>query len=407
MTIDPDELRELQAQSRAQRERDGLPLPADDVFDRAEFDRHGDRHRRLVPVAEFAPAIPNIADGCVSRWLGKEPLPLVFTIADLVPQGMVTLFVSEGGSGKSLLCQTAIACVATGQPFLGKAVEPGSAAGLFAEDDENVLHIRQRRINESLGIDEEPLTGRAFVQSYLGTDVALWHDGEPTDYLGELERQLSGISDLRLVALDNVALLYADDENDRIAVTRFLNVLNGLAQRLKAAVVLTSHVSKTSDKSSLRAASGSTAWVNASRSVLRLDKGEEDDKVNLRLVKANHSKPGEEISLEWRERVLALEPDPDSFDMKFRNRAIDKLIFDICEKGWDEGVPCSDKKNQGHRYLPGVVARQSDFKVREVERAMIAHIDAGNLKPGQRANTRTPVGIQVIRRPEEAAAAFD
>ncbi len=61
-----------------------------------------------APVAEFTPAIPNIADGCVSRWLGKEPLPLVFTIAELVPQGMVTLFVSEGGSGKSLLCQTAI-----------------------------------------------------------------------------------------------------------------------------------------------------------------------------------------------------------------------------------------------------------------------------------------------------------
>ena len=53
MTIDPDELRVAQADAREQRERDGigkLPPPADDVFDRGDFGRSVDHHRRLAPV---------------------------------------------------------------------------------------------------------------------------------------------------------------------------------------------------------------------------------------------------------------------------------------------------------------------------------------------------------------------
>ncbi len=75
--------------------------------------------------------LPRIADGSADRWLGKEPAPLEFTIEDLVPEGMVTLFVADGGAGKSLLAQLAIACFPTGKPFLGKATKPGAAGLLY------------------------------------------------------------------------------------------------------------------------------------------------------------------------------------------------------------------------------------------------------------------------------------
>ena len=97
----------------------------------------------------------------------------------------------------------------------------------------------------------------------------------------------------------------------------------------------------------------------------------------------------------------------DAFDTRFGNRQIDRLIFDLCEKAWEARSPHSDQKNQGHRYLPSVVARQSGFKVKEVEAAMIAHIDAGNLRPGQQAKSRGQKGLKVVRRPENAAATFD
>ncbi len=74
----------------------------------------------------------------------------------------------------------------------------------------------------------------------------------------------------------------------------------------------------------------------------------------------------------------------DAFDTRFGNRQIDRLIFDLCEKAWEARSPHSDQKNQGHPYLPSVVARQSGFKVKEVEAAMIAHIDAGNFGPASK-----------------------
>ena len=129
--------------------------------------------------------MPRIKDGSADRWLGKEPAPLEFTIEDLVPEGMVTLFVADGGAGKSLLAQFAMACTATGKAFLGKATKPGAAVGIFAEDPDPVLHIRQVRINQLLEIDIEDLGGRAYPISFSQHDATLWRDGEPTHFLHE------------------------------------------------------------------------------------------------------------------------------------------------------------------------------------------------------------------------------
>ena len=43
--------------------------------------------------------MPRIKDGSADRWLGKEPAPIEFTIEDLVPEGMVTLLIADGGAG--------------------------------------------------------------------------------------------------------------------------------------------------------------------------------------------------------------------------------------------------------------------------------------------------------------------
>ena len=114
---------------------------------------------RLTANSRTGQPLPRIADGSADRWLGKEPTPLEFTIEDLVPEGMVTLFVADGGAGKSLLAQLAMACFPTGKCFLGKTTKPGAAVGIFAEDPDQVLHIRQVRINKLIEIDMEDLGG--------------------------------------------------------------------------------------------------------------------------------------------------------------------------------------------------------------------------------------------------------
>lgn len=347
-----------------------------------------------VPFAK----LPDISQADASRWVGTDPEPIAFTIGRLVPQGMTTLFVGEGGSGKTLLCQIAITCIPAGLPFLGKDTMGGNAAGLFAEDVEQVLHHRQVRINEALGVDMDALVGRHFVQSYSGMDATLWREHGPTSFMKELEAQLGRIDELRFVAIDNAALVFNGNENDRFEVTAFINCLNGMAQRLGVGVMLTTHLSKTSDGTTLRSASGSTAWVNAARSVLKLESANEPDRATLILLKANHVKPGDKTQLLWQDGVLIREPSPDSLEAQAHKRQIEKLILERVERAWGAENPLSDSPQASARYLPTVLSRTTDFKVKELKAEMQALQDDNFLAIGQR-NRRTPRGLRIVRYP--------
>jgi RecA-family ATPase len=190
-------------------------------------------------------ALPAIDPADVARWRDRIPAEIIFTIEDLVPLGMVTLLTSVGGAGKTLLMQMATTAIASGNlSFLGKRCLIGKAAGVFAEDPETMLHLRQTRINDQWGLEYDRIVGRLFLQSYFGLPTQLWRQGKPTDFMEQLEAQLKRIEGLRLLTLDNAALLYSGDENNRPEVTEFLSVLNGLAHRLDIGIVLSAHASK-------------------------------------------------------------------------------------------------------------------------------------------------------------------
>jgi RecA-family ATPase len=259
-------------------------------------------------------SMPPIDQADVARWQGREPPDIAFTIADLVPQGMVTLLTSQGGAGKTQLLQTAGTIVAAGgMTFLGKVAVMGRAAGAFAEDPESVLHVRQPRINEFFGIDYDRIAGRYFPQSYFGRAAQLWRQGRPTEFLAELEDQLRRIEALRLLTLDNAAVLFSGDENSRSEVTEFMGALNGLADRLSIGIILSAHASKSQAGTALRVTSGSTAWVNACRSVLELrtgdNTGDGDQGPSLVVVKVNHAPTGTTIYTEA-SAVAAVALDP-------------------------------------------------------------------------------------------------
>lgn len=265
-----------------------------------------DNRVRSAPAPRAAPKqLPRILDGNVRQWIDVEPTPIAFTIAEFVPRSMTTLLVGHGGAGKSILSQTALTVTAVGMDFYGRPVQAGTTAAVFAEDPAAVIHARQVKINAALGVNMTELADRLYPQSFAGVDACLWRGGTTTPFFDGLEVQLRAIQGLSLVALDNVALLYADNENDRIAVSGFLNALNGMAARLNCGMILSTHTSKSTDGLENRIASGSTAWLNACRSVLTL-RADDDDKecVQLRLAKANHTRPGETIDLIWRDGIL-------------------------------------------------------------------------------------------------------
>lgn len=238
-----------------------------------------DQPKRPIP---FSPS--------AAAWRNVEPSPIPFAIESLFPLGFVSLLVSAGGRGKSTAAQQAMTCIASGKDFLGFKTERGAAAGIFCEDADNTLHKRQREICTALSIAFDEVADDLSPMSYVGVDALLWTEkGEATRLLADLERDLEGRPDLKLLVLDGTSFVFGASEFERGPVTRFMAALTGLAQRLKIAVVLITHESKSSKDDDIHAASGSTAWINSARSVVKLN-DEGDDRRTFVHIKANLSK---------------------------------------------------------------------------------------------------------------------
>lgn len=242
---------------------------------------------------------PLLSASSVKRWYGKTPPAAQFVVHPIIPRGAVTLLAGDGGTGKSMLAQTVLALVAYGADAFGLRVDPGAVAGIFGEDSDGILHGRHDRICRDLSIpQDDSLAARLHVASYLGTDMALWRSGKPTKFFETLEAELATIRDLRLAVIDSASLVFAGNENDRGDVASFMMALNGMADRLRAAILLLSHTSKSQTDAASGMASGSTSWVWQARSALRLKLGENGDP-ELHHMKANHSRKLDVLALQW------------------------------------------------------------------------------------------------------------
>ena len=239
------------------------------------------------------------------RWVGRTPTPSRFVIDKLVPLGFVTLLVSAGGRGKTLLMQTMMTCIAGNRPFLGLDVEEGEAIGLFCEDDDDELHRRQERICNEYDVDFSQVAARLFPTSGVGYDTILYEPNKWTELFDQIESELQARPNVKFLGIDGVAHTFAESENDRGAVTRFIGKLTGLASRYEVAIVLITHESKSSATNDTHAASGSTAWLNATRSVLKLDKVDKTENQRmLKQVKTNRGELASSIRCDFRNGVL-------------------------------------------------------------------------------------------------------
>lgn len=240
---------------------------------------------------------------------GPPPPPREWIVPDFMPAREITLFTGPGGSGKSLAAQQLASCLASGLPFLGKHVSPRKVLYLTAEDDENELHRRQRNIMERIG--HVPVCGKLFLSSVRGMAsnelVTFDHHGEMAhSETFTLLHDTLAMTKAEVLVLDNVAHLFAGNENDRGQVTRFVNALYGLVKQFDLSILLIGHPNKSGD-----AYSGSTAWLNAVRSQIELarpDDAEHDpDARVLRLGKANYARAGAEIRFRWHDHAFALD----------------------------------------------------------------------------------------------------
>lgn len=270
----------------------------------------------MAGVAPSPPAWPfDVIDP--AAWAGVTPPWRAWAWDKLAPHAHVTLLAGRGAVGKSLLAQQLATHVALGLPFMGHDVRQARALYLTCEDEPDELHRRQAAIMRALGRSEGELADKLTLASLwgrIGNALAIEGDGGTiiaTTLFHELEDAVKRAG-VGFVVLDNVAHLFAGNENDRGHATAFLSICERLAKAIDGAVILLAHTPKAGDAGY----SGSTAWENAVRARLLLDypdAGEgglvDPDARVLTLGKANQSQRGEAIAMHWRDHQFTHDDD--------------------------------------------------------------------------------------------------
>jgi hypothetical protein len=261
------------------------------------------------------------SDECVSVAAPRPPLDWSALQSKIPParqwgdegwlgMGHVTLTAGAGGVGKTLVAQTFGSCLALGRTYLNHVGTARRVLAWFCEDDEAELWRRQLDIARWLGVSLEDFAGKLYAHSYDGEQVelaALLDQGRRLVSTPHYDMLCEQIGDYRadVVILDNVARLYAANENDRHQVTSFIAMLTAAARPTNAAVMLLAHPGKAAGSEY----SGSTAWEGAVRARLYLGRTLPDQEIdadetagddNARYLcrrKANYS------PLDWRRLV--------------------------------------------------------------------------------------------------------
>jgi len=204
--------------------------------------------------------------------------------------------------------------MALGLDVLGVPVRQAVAVYITCEDTTDELHRRQAAINAALGIRPRDLRDKlklVSLKGLFGNELAIF---DASGRMSTTPRWEELLVTLRAVgagfaALDNVAHLFAGDENNRHQVAAFTGLIDRLAIEIDGAVLLLGHPNKAGAEFS-----GSTAWENQVRSrlYLALDEGEDGvadrDVRILSRSKPNYAQRGEAIKFRWHQWAF-LRPD--------------------------------------------------------------------------------------------------
>lgn len=366
----------------------GLP-PKGDIMD---WTGSAEDLRALVEKMP-APAAETFAVADLGAWAAIQPTPKPFIMAGFVPARELTLATGAGGANKSTFGQQLATCCAAGVPMLGIDVMQGPALYITAEDDDDRLHWMQTHICRALAVDMAGMAGKLHLVSLrgrLGNELATF-DAEgklrpaPSFQLLKATIEQTGSS---LVVLDNAAHLFAGNENDRQQVTAFVNLLYSLCRDLGVTIILVAHSNKAGDSYS-----GSTAWLNAVRSQIVLQRPEgaiDPDERLLTLGKANYARQGEELRFRWHEFALVRDEDLPA-DLRQEMAATvqashDNDVFLRCldiRNGQERAV--SENAASAKTYAPKVFAEMPESKgvgIKRLEAAMDRLFRTGSIERG-------------------------
>ena len=326
----------------------------------------------IPPVARAAaPVVPlpwTLIDP--ADWIGLPTPEREWALDGWIPARQATYLTGSGSAGKSLLTQQLCTCLALGLPFLGVPTKPMIALYVTCEDDADELHRRQKAICETLEVDVRDLSGKLHLASLvgvIGNELAAF-DAHNRMSVTAAHRQLVSTVEntgAGFVVLDNVAHFFAGNENIRVQVAAFVNLLNQLAQS-GPALLLLGHPNKAGD-----AFSGSTAWENQVRSRLFLstakavgDAAADPDARVLSRGKANYAKTGATLAMRWHRWSFVGDAGPAQAEAHrltaAQNEADDAVFLDCLRVRCGQQRAVSEKR--GSNYAPTVFAKLPEAK---------------------------------------------
>jgi len=293
-----------------------------------------------------------------------EPPPRVSWIAhNLIPRGDVSTLGGDGGSGKTMAALQLSAAVARGaQDWLGAVIEPGPVVFLSAEEPQDEIRRRLARIADRQGFKCGDLKDLHFWFPSDFADCTFATPGpggvmQATPLFRQIEAKIGQLRP-SLVTLDNVAAVFAGNQNDRVMVRTFVNLFRGMARATGAAVLLLDHPSL----SGLNAGTGrggNMDWRNSVRSALHLkaaeDKADADRGVRvLEHVKSNYAPLASPLNLEWIDGVLTVEGTASPLQRAAQDAQADDKFLELLAQHVRLGIDV--EPSEGRNYAPKVFA---------------------------------------------------
>jgi RecA-family ATPase len=322
----------------------------------------GDVHelRRQVEerLARIAPPAPRTAQLDWKTLSLKEPPPRRWVEKGWVGFN-ITMLVGPGGIGKTLLAQELASSWSLGRSLIDEVAGSLKVLMWACEDDHDELWRRQVAIARMLGTGLDVFQNLVLVPRHgLENALVVAEMGRLmyTPVIEELRHQAGDVG-AEVVVLDNVAQLFGASENDRHAVTGFMNALAGALPG--RAIVLLAHPARSAGSEF----SGSSAWENVARTRLYLgtklpdqkleaDEQPQEDVRYLARRKSNYS------SKDWRRLTFkdgVLVPDPveptGGIVSHLRDKAAERAVLGALERLQAMGIDATEG-TRSPRFLP-------------------------------------------------------
>ena len=322
---------------------------------------------------------------------GVEAPAREWIVRDWLPSRTVTLLAGDGGAGKSLFTQQWLTAIGTSAEFLGMRAALASTLYVNCEDEPDELHRRGSDICQALAVPMSYCAGSVFTLSRAGSagnelgtfDAAGLFD--PSTFFRQIE-QTAIRNKVRVLALDNVAHLYAGNENIRGHVTQFLNACHRLACAIDGAVILIGHPAKVEGSTY----SGSTAWNAGVRNRLFLERpdGEADAMSDDRILKrdkANYAAKDATLTMTWSKGAFVSHDASVPFGAPEAATRDDNIFLNCLAAATAQNRAVSHSPNAG-TYAPKVFYRMPDakpMKLPALVAAMERLLHAGRIKASQ------------------------